>query len=50
MYVNGGIEKQVIDLTGGFLSELSIIGYNTVDAYLYYTGKEMHTGEEIGVI
>lgn len=50
MYVNGGIEKQVIDLTGGFISELSIIGYNTVDAYLYYTGKEIHTGEEIGVI
>lgn len=48
--VSGCIEKQVIDLTGGFLSTATVVGYNTVVSDFPFTGTEIHTGEEIGVV
>lgn len=48
--VSGCIEKQVIDLTGGFLSTATVVGYNTVVSDYSFTGKEIHTGERIGVV
>lgn len=50
MYINGGIESQDIDLAGGFLSSASITGYNTLETDFFYTGKEVYTGEKIGVV
>lgn len=48
--VSGCIEKQVIDLTGGFLSTATVVGYNTVVSDYSFTGIEIHTGERIGVV
>lgn len=50
MYINGGIESQEIDLAGGFLSSASVTGYNTLETDFFYTGKEVYTGEKIGVV
>ena len=50
MYINGGIESQEIDLAGGFLSSASVTGYNTFETDFFYAGKEVYTGEKIGVV
>lgn len=49
-FVSGGIESQTIDLTGGFIAEATVVGYATNDIDLMFTGKEIYTGEEIGVM
>lgn len=50
MFINGGIESQEIDLAGGFLSSAFITGYNTLETDFFYTGREVFTGERIGVV
>lgn len=50
LYVNGVIEKQEIDLTGGFIAKANIVGYNTLETDFIFTGIEAFTGEKIGVI
>lgn len=50
MYINGGINRQEIDLTGGFLSNATVIGYNTQEMDYFFTGTERFTGEQIGVV
>lgn len=50
MFINGGIESQKIDLANGFISQAHIVGYNTLETDFIFTGKEIHTGERIGVI
>lgn len=50
MWVSGAVESQNIDLAGGFISEVKVVGFNTIETDLYFTGIERFTGEEIGVI
>lgn len=50
LFVVGMVERQVIDLNGGYISEMTVTGYNTQDIEQYFTGKEIWTGEMIGVI
>lgn len=50
LIISGGIERMTIDLTGGFLADAYVTGYNTLEEDYVYTGKEIHTGERIGVI
>jgi hypothetical protein len=44
------IEKQTIDLTGGFTASATSRGYTLIIDSEYYTGSELYTGEEVGVI
>lgn len=46
----GCVEQMTIDLTGGFLADATITGYNTIDGDPAFTGKEIYTGERIGVL
>lgn len=50
LYISGIITKQEIDLTGGFISKTTIVGYNTSDTDFIFAGLELYTGEQIGVI
>jgi hypothetical protein len=43
------IEKQSLDLTGGFISTAECLGYSAVNTYRLFTGNELYAGEE-GVI
>lgn len=47
MFVTGSITKMNIDLTGGFLADATIIGYNSLEKSPLYTG-EFYTGEVFG--
>lgn len=49
-FVTGSIEKMKIDLTGGFLADATITGYNSLEKDPFFTGIEVYTGEEVGVI
>lgn len=41
------IEKQTLDLTGGFIADASCRGYSIVVTENYYTGTELYTGGSI---
>lgn len=48
-YAVSGLEKQNIDLSGGFISTTTARGYNKITTNYYYTG-EIYFGDEIGVM
>lgn len=50
LFIVGFIEKQEIDLTGGFIATVTVTGYSTYDSEKFFTGKEIYTGERLGVI
>lgn len=50
MFVTGSIESMKIDLTGGFIADAKIIGYNSLEKDTIYTGTAFYTGETIGAI
>lgn len=49
-FVTGSITKMTIDLTGGFIADATIIGYNSLEKDPIFTGIEAYTGEKLGVI
>lgn len=48
-FVTGSITKMSLDLTGGFIADATIIGYNSLEKEMVFTG-EIYTGEIMGVI
>lgn len=47
--LRGRVERMSIDLAGGFLSNMKIVGERIETTHFDYTG-EIYTGEEVGVI
>ena len=45
-----GLESIKTDLTGGYISTAQLRGYYRYVSEYYYTGTELYTGEEMGVI
>lgn len=50
LFIIGSIERQTIDLIGGFIAKADIVGYNTTDIEQFFCGLELYAGSEIGVV
>ena len=49
-YATSLIEKQTLDLTGGFIATATCRGYSAKVTEDYFTGLELYTGQSIGVL
>ena len=49
-YATSLIEKQTLNLTGGFIATATCIGYSAKVTEDYFTGLELYTGQSIGVL